>query len=163
MARPRKILETNKKHFTKAEKQARAASEQAFRVPREQLLDFDGLAELGLSETAIAEFKRIVNLADWLDDLDRNDLLAYVVNYDRALAIVKSPDAKREIMAQMRGDGSKKIIRNPLWEVWKDCTAQMRSISLKLGLSQIDRLKLTAPTTDETPVNKFLQFLRKDV
>lgn len=163
MPRPRKALETNKKHFTLDEKRSRAASEAAFRVPRTELLDFDSLKDFGLSEAAISEFKRIVGLANWLDDLDRNDLIAYCLNWDRARIISTSPDSRKELIQATRGDGSKRILHNPLWAIWQQCCKEMRSISLKLGFAQTDRLKLVAPTVDEQQPNKFLQFLaRKD-
>ena len=163
MPRPRKALATNKKHFTAAEKEARAASEAAFKVDRADLCDFDSLKNLGLSEAAQKEYQRIVKAAWWIiDSLDRNDLINFCICWQRALSIASSPDAQKEIILQTRGDGSRKVVKNPMWEIWDDCCRQMRSISGKLGLSQVDRLKLVAPTDAETATNKFLRFLRKE-
>lgn len=161
MARPRKTLETTKKHLTKAEKELRAASEAAYKVGREQLMAFEQLE--GLSSEAREEYERIATIATWLDDLDRNDLVSYCVAWDRARRIAASPDAKRELLASTRVDGSKKLLRNPLWLSYRECTAEMRSISLKLGLSTIDRLKLVAPKAEDSkPENKFLKYLRRE-
>ena len=161
MGRPRKALETNKKHFTKAERESRAASEQAFRVPRDQLLDFDGLGEVGLSEEGITEYRRLATLAVWLDDLDRNDLINYCICWERARALAISPDARREVLQVTGSMGNRKIIRNPYVSAWADYTAQMRAISLKLGLAQVDRLKLVAPMVEEQKTNKFVQLILK--
>lgn len=160
MARPRKIVANNRKHFTKEERAERLASEAAYKVPRTALENFDAADLAVLTEEARSEYKRLVELAHWLDDLDRNDLIAYCINFDRAARIAKNPDSQREVLAVTRADGSRKIIRNPLLQAWADCTAQMRAISLKLGLSQVDRLKLAAPHEEEEPENKFIRFLR---
>ena len=97
--------------------------------------------------------------AHWLDDLDRNDLWAYCFNWDRARRIAASADASREVLALTSGDGSKKLLRNPLWLTFRECCAEMRAISLKLGLATVDRLKLAAPA-NEPPPNKWLKFLK---
>lgn len=158
MARPRKMVEANKKHFTAAEREARLTSEAAHKVGREELLAFDRLE--GMSDAAKAEYQRIATAAHWLDDLDRNDLIAYCINFDRASKIAASPDSAREILALTSSDGSKKLIRNPLWKAWQECCSEMRAISLKLGLATIDRLKLNAPL-EETPINRWLKHLQE--
>ena len=112
-----------------------------------------------MTDGARAEYQRIVESAWWLDDLDRNDLAAYCVYWDRARRIAQSADSNREVLALTSADGSRKLIRNPMWIAWRECNAEMRAISLKLGLSTIDRLKLAAPT-DSPPPNKWLKFLK---
>ena len=140
MGRPRKILDFNKKHFTNSEIEERKATEKFFKGERDQLVAPDSL-----SERAKAEFKRIVDEAYWIDNLDRNDLILYCFYWDKALKVVGSKEY----------DDSDK---NPLRRAIKDYHAEMRAISLKLGLSSIDRLKLAAPK-QEKPVNKFLEVL----
>lgn len=140
MGRPRKILDFNKKHFTNSEIEERKATEKFFKGERDQLVAPDSL-----SERAKAEFKRIVDEAYWIDNLDRNDLILYCFYWDKALNVVESKEY----------DDSDK---NPLRRAIKDYHAEMRAISLKLGLSSIDRLKLAAPK-QEKPVNKFLEVL----
>ena len=140
MGRPRKILDFNKKHFTNSEIEERKATEKFFIGERDQLVAPDSL-----SERAKAEFKRIVDEAYWIDNLDRNDLILYCFYWDKALNVVESKEY----------DDSDK---NPLRRAIKDYHAEMRAISLKLGLSSIDRLKLAAPK-QEKPVNKFLEVL----
>ena len=153
MGRPRKILDFNKKHFTNSEIEERKATEKFFKGERDQLVAPDSL-----SERAKAEFKRIVDEAYWIDNLDRNDLILYCFYWDKALAIVESYDNCPEVMEIQSGDSSSKLISNPLRKAIKDYHAEMRAISLKLGLSSIDRLKLAAPK-QEKPVNKFLEVL----
>ena len=160
MGRPRKAVETNKKHLTKAEKETRSRAEAIHKVGREELTAFDRIE--GLTDEAAAEYKRLVNTAHWLDDLDRNDLVAYCQCWDRARRIAASPDANREVLGVTRSDGSKKLIRNPLLQAWRECTADMRAISLKLGLSSIDRLKLSAPPSEAEHENKWLKHLRRE-
>ncbi len=160
MGRPRKAVETNKKHLTKAEKEARSRAEAIHKVGREELTAFDRIE--GLTPEAAAEYRRIVESASWLDDLDRNDLITYAQCWDRARRISTSPDANREILGVTRGDGSKKLIVNPLLTAWRHYTADMRAISLKLGLSSIDRLKLAAPPSEAEHENKWLKHLRRE-
>ena len=160
MGRPRKTLATNKKHFTVAEKDERRRIEEGYKVGRAALEDFSHLEQFGLDDAARAEYERLVSAAHWLDDLDRDELIAYAIAWSRAVKIATSADAHREVLALTRGDGSKRLIRNPLWQAWRECCADMRAISLKLGLAQIDRLKLVDPAASEQPPeNKFLRFL----
>ena len=153
MGRPRKILDFNRKHFTKSEIAERQATESAFKSSREQLKPADCL-----SDRAKEEFNRILSEAYWLDNLDRNDLILYCFYWDKALSIVESYDSCPEIMEIQSGDSSSKIVSNPLRKALKDYHAEMRAISLKLGLTSIDRLKLIAPKQDK-PANKFLEVL----
>ncbi len=140
MGRARKILDLNNRHFTKAEIDERRATESSFKSGRDQLLPPEFL-----SERAKAEFNRIINIAYWIDNLDRNDLILYCFYWDKALGVVES---------KVYDDSD----NNPLRRAIKDYHAEMRAISLKLGLSAIDRLKLVAPKK-EKPVNKFNEFL----
>lgn len=140
MGRARKILDLNNRHFTKAEIDERRATESSFKSGRDQLLPPEFL-----SERAKAEFNRIINIAYWIDNLDRNDLILYCFYWDKALGVVES---------KVYDD----LDNNPLRRAIKDYHAEMRAISLKLGLSAIDRLKLVAPKK-EKPVNKFLKDL----
>lgn len=159
MGRPRKTLATNQKHFTRAEKDERRRIEEGYKVGRGALEDYAALETLGLDDVARAEYQRLATAAHWLDDLDRDDLIAYAIAWSRAVKISTSADARREVLALTRGDGSKRLIRNPLWQAWRECCADMRAISLKLGLAQIDRLKLVDPANEQPPENKFLRFL----
>lgn len=140
MGRARKILEMNGKHFTKDEILQRQSTETGFKSERDQLI-----APESLSARAKAEFERIVNAAYWLDNLDRNDLILYCFYWDKALAVIDSA-------------GYDDSDNNPLRRAIKDYHAEMRAVSLKLGLSAIDRLKLVAPKQDK-PVNKFMEDL----
>ena len=136
MGRPRRIVEMNKRHFTNAEIEERQNTEKFFKLNREQLLP-----SVSLSPRAKAEFERIVNEAYWIDNLDRNDLILYCFYWDNVANLVEKYDDCPE---------KRKAI--------KEYHAEMRAISLKLGLSSIDRLKLVAPK-NEKPKNKFLEIL----
>lgn len=153
VGRPRKILAMNNRHFTNAEIEERHLAESTFKSGREQLKP-----PKSLSARAKAEFERIVQEAHWLDNLDRNDLILYCFYWDKALSVVESYDSCPEIMEIQSGDSTSKMISNPLRKAIKDYHAEMRAISLKLGISSIDRLKLVAPKT-EKPKNKFLEGL----
>ena len=61
MGRTRKAVETNKKHLTKDEIQARLESEKSNRVGRDELTS-EGL----LTAVGQAEFERIIKQATWL-------------------------------------------------------------------------------------------------
>lgn len=157
MGRARVITANNKRHLTKAEKEARSKAE-TLKVGREDLLDFEHLD--GLSEAGAALYKKIALKAIWLDDLSKPDLINYVIAWERAREIVMSPDARREVLAVATSDG-RRIIRNPLLSAWLQYTKEMRSCSLKLGLSAVDRLKLVEPPKEEAPPNKWIRFLEE--
>lgn len=153
MGRPRKIVSMNKKHLTKEERATRLESEQAHRVGRDQLIVIKSL-----SERAKAEFERIKAQAHWLDNLDVNELQLYAFYWDKALSIIEEYDSAPEVLELKGGDGSTKLVSNPLRKALRDYASEMRAISLKLGLTSIDRLKLVAST--EKKENKFLKLLK---
>lgn len=154
MGRPRKVLDFNKKHFTKDEIAERQATESAYKLRNDQLTPPENL-----SARAKAEFDRIKSMAFWLDNLDLNELILYCFYWDRILSILEEYDGQPEVIESASGDGSSKIVSNPLRKALREYHGEMRAISLKLGLYSIDRLKLIAPKP-EKPVNKFLEFMK---
>lgn len=154
MGRPRKVLDFNKKHLTKAEIEERQAAEKAYKLRRDQLTPPEKL-----SPRAKAEFERIKSLAHWLDNLDRDELILYCFYWDRALSIIEEYENQPEVTEVTLGDGTSKLSSNPLRKALREYHSELRAISLKLGLSSIDRLKLSAPK-NEKPVNKFMEFLK---
>lgn len=145
--RPRKILAMNNRHFTNAEIAERQATESFFKSGRDQLTPCDCL-----SPRAKSMFISIVNAAFWLDNLDLPDIALYCFYWDKALTIVESAD--RYIEAEEINADKPNLIRRAL----REYHSEMRSISAKLGLSAIDRLKLAAPKV-EKPKNKFDEFM----
>lgn len=154
MGRPRKILEFNKKHLTKEEKTERQATESAYKLRNDQLTPPEEL-----TEGAKLTFARIKEMAYWLDNLDRDELILYSFYWDRMLQIIKEYNEQPEVIEMSLGDGTSKIVANPLRKALRDYHSELRAISSKLGLASIDRLKLSAPA-QEKPVNKFLEFLK---
>lgn len=152
MGRPRKLIDFNKKHFTKDEIAERQATETAYKCRRDQLIPAENL-----TDRAKTEFERIKTMAFWLDNLDRNELILYCFYWDRILSIME--EYGEEVMEFSLGDGTSRIQPNPLIKILREYHGELRAISLKLGLSSIDRLKLSAPK-DEKPVNKFLEFIK---
>lgn len=140
MGRTRKIVENNKKHLTKAEQKERLAVETAYRVGRDELQASEMLTERGR-----AEFERLKRQATWLDNIDRNELTIYCYYWERAQALM---DACR---AKALNEKARRALR--------EYTSEMRAISLKLGLSSIDRLRIAAPAK-EPEQNKFLKHLK---
>lgn len=140
MGRTRKAVEANRKHLTKAEKQERLDSELGNRVGRDELTS-EGL----LTAVGQAEFDRLIKQATWLDNIARNELITYCFCWERARAIMEA--GKRKILS----DHSRRALR--------EYTGEMRAISLKLGLSSTDRLRLAAPAKEPKP-NKFLKHLK---
>ena len=140
MGRTRKAVETNRKHLTNEEKQERLEAELSNRVGRDELTS-EGL----LTAVGQAEFERLIKQAPFLDNIARNDLIIYCFCWERARALM---DANK-----------KKILNETTLRALRDYTSEMRAISLKLGLSPTDRLKLAAPQK-ERKQNKFLKHLR---
>lgn len=154
MGRPRKVLEFNKKHFTKEEIATRQATEKAYKVRRDQLTPPEKL-----SPRAKEEFERVKEMAFWLDNLDRNELILHSFYWDRVLSIIEEYDETPEVIEETSSDGTSRLTGNPLRKALREYHAELRAISLKLGLSSIDRLKLSAPQ-EEKPVNKFFEFIK---
>ena len=154
MGRPRKIVDFNKKHFTKSEIAERQAVENAYKLRRDQLTPPDEL-----TAGAKLTFSRIKEMAFWLDNLDRDELILYSFYWDRMLKIIKEYNEQSEVIEMSLGDGTSKIAANPLRKALRDYHSELRAISSKLGLASIDRLKLSAPE-QEKPVNPFLEFLK---
>ena len=140
MGRTRKSVETNRKHLTNEEKQERLEAELNNRVGRDELTT-EGL----LTSVGQEEFDRLINQAPFLDNMARNDLIVYCFCWERVRALM---DASK-----------KKILNEKTRRALRDYTNEMRAISLKLGLSPTDRLRLAAPKKERKP-NKFLKFLR---
>ena len=140
MGRTRKIVENNKKHLTKAEKKERLEIETGYRVGRDELQ----AAEL-LTARGREEFERLKRQAVWLDNIDRNDLILYCYYWERAQALMEACKSK------VLNDRARRALR--------EYTSEMRAISLKLGLTSIDRLRIAAPAK-EPEKNKFLKHLR---
>lgn len=143
----------NRKHFTTAEREARLESEEAYRLGRDQLIALEQL-----SDRAKEEFERLKAQAYWLDNLDRNELILLSFYWDKALAIIEEYDSAPEVLELKGGDGSTKLVSNPLRKALRDYGAEMRSISSKLGLTSIDRLKLVAPSAKKE--NKFMKLIK---
>lgn len=161
MGRPRTVVGMNKHHFTKEELEERRRSETAFKLNRDQLKPPDYL-----SESAKADFKRIVDSAFWLDNLDLHDLTLYCFCYDRITEILKSygevdadgnPLMPPEVI-ELQSEGGTKLVANPIRKAIKDYHSEVRKLSAKLGIATVDRLKLVAPAKEEKK-NKFAKFL----
>ena len=140
MGRPRKIVDMNQKHLTREEKQARLEAEAGNRVGRDELTSEDLLTSVGQEE-----FDRLIRQATWLDNIARNDLIIYCFYWERARALMEAN--KRKAL----NESSRRALR--------EYANEMRAISLKLGLSTTDRLRLAAPKK-EPKTNKFLKHLR---
>lgn len=137
MGRTRKAVATTRKHLTNAEKEVRLESELNTRVGRDELTS-EGL----LTSVGQAEFDRLINQATWLDNIARNDLILYCFYWERARALMNANKQKPLNPAARRA--------------LREYTAELRAISLKLGLSSTDRLRL-APPPKEPKKNKFLE------
>ena len=140
-------------HYSKEFKKLRKESEKVYgEVPRLKLVAPDYL-----SERAKDKFDGIVNDAFWLDQLSVDILAAYCMAWDRydqlAMQLKEEPDSLK--------DDKGKWYPNPNRKALLDYQDTMLQCSARLGLGNIDRLKLVAPTKKKED-NKFSKFMNSE-
>lgn len=131
--------------LTIKEKQERAEREEYYRLGRLQLVPPDEL-----SERAKIKFNQIVAEAFWLDELSVDLLAAYCHAWDKWLECVEEMKGKKEIYM----DSDAKIKQNPYRNALTTYTNVMAKMSERLGLGNIDRLRLTVQKPEEKKEEK---------
>ena len=154
------VLHTGRS-ITVAEKKEREKNEEMYRVGRLRLEPPDEL-----SERAKLKFRQIVAEAFWLDELSTDLLAAYCHAWDRWLDCVAAMDGNGDVlMVTNQKTGEIQAKQNPMRSPLRQYVTMMSEMSAKLGLSNIDRLKLTNPVTEEEKQkiveNPFEQFMAK--
>jgi P27 family predicted phage terminase small subunit len=109
-----------------------------------------------LSPRAKIKFQQIAAEAFWLDELSVDLLAAYVHAWDRWLDCVAMMDETQEVIVN---DG--KMKQNPYRQPLRTYVAMMEELSGKLGLGNIDRLKLSLPATEKKEEDPFENFMAK--
>lgn len=154
MARTRKPLSAlGRSHKTKAEIEERRKQEAQYKVGRDQLVPPDWLDNI-----AVEEFNRIIKLAtevNFLDNFDLGILAAYCASYSNFIRANKA--LQEEGLTAFNPSGTP--ISNPNIVIADKALQKMNQCSTKLGLSSIDRLKLTVNKKDDKLKNKFSKFM----
>lgn len=154
MARTRKPLSAlGRSHKTKAEIEERRKQEAQYKVGRDQLVPPDWLDNI-----AVEEFNRIIKLAtevNFLDNFDLGILAAYCASYSNFIRANKA--LQEEGLTAFNLSGTP--ISNPNIVIADKALQKMNQCSTKLGLSSIDRLKLTVNKKDDKLKNKFSKFM----
>ena len=153
MGRKMKVIDSNKKHLTKAEKEARREAEE---------LASDGLPMLQnsppphLSDVAKTEYKRVIkglrNLP--IRNLDRAILESYCTWY----AVYKEVSKKIDELGLVIYDDDKGWIANPLIITLEKATTNIRMTASQLGLTVDSRMKMFVPKQDEKKETLFDKF-----
>ena len=154
MGRKLKVIETNKKHLTKAEKAAREDI---------QKKASDGLAELQLTppahlgKIAKKEYKRVVSELQSLPirDLDRAVLENYCTWYG---IYVEASQKVNEIGVSVFSEDKGMWIQNPLVVTLEKATNNIKSCAAQLGLTVDSRMKMYVPKTEEKKDTMFDKF-----
>lgn len=153
--RPKKPIGLVTGHRTLAEKQGREKAEAYYnKVPRLLLVPPDVL-----SDRAKQKFEQIVTDAFWLDELSLDLLTDYCVCWDRWYSVAEQLREEPETYAFKDAvTGELKMRANPNRRALLEYGLSMQQLSAKLGLGNIDRLKLTLPAEEQK--NKFAEFLK---
>lgn len=151
------VLHTGRS-YTVEERRKRAEEENIYRVNRLGLVPPDEL-----NERAKLKFEQIANEAFWLDSLSVDFLAAYCQAWDRWLTIVETMNDTSDVVLQTNNKGETVAKQNPYRYGLKSYLSIMADMSVKLGLSAIDRLRLLSPTkeTEKKENNPFEEFMAK--
>ena len=148
--RPRKPITIVTGHKTKKELGSREAAEKYYgQIPRSRLVPPDEL-----SDRARLKFEQVASEAFWLDELSTDILGAYCMAWDRWLDVAAAMQGQPDTL--MSPDG--KFYANPNRRALLEYQNAMVQASTKLGLANIDRLKLEKPVA-EKPKSKFASFM----
>lgn len=137
------VLHTGRS-YTVEERRQRAEEENIYRVGRLGLVPPDEL-----TERAKLKFEQIVNEAFWLDALSVDFLASYCQAWDRWLTIVETMKGTDDVILSKNSKDETVAKQNPYRYALRTYISIMQEMSAKLGLSAIDRLKLSAPVTAE--------------
>lgn len=148
------VLQTG--HIQPELKMAREQVEKEYTVPRLRLVPPDVL-----SERAKLKFQQIVAEAFWLDELSVDLLASYCHAWDRWLDCVAAMDTQGEVtLVYNRKNGETTVKQNPYRQALKTYVSIMEELSAKLGLGNIDRLRLAIPEAEkrakEDPFDEFM-------
>ena len=147
-----------KSHLTKEEIKARQESEAYYNnLQRDKLVPPEQL-----SQRAKLKYMEIVDQAFWLDNLSADLLASYVHSWDRWLLLVSEMEEQAETI-EYTDEATGEIIMkpNPNRRAMLDYSLNMQQLSSKLGLGNIDRLKLVKPVDENKPENRFVALKRK--
>lgn len=142
--------------LSKAEIKRREEAENIYKTNRLKLVPPDEL-----SERAKTIFENIVNECFWLDNLDVFFVAGFSQAYDRWLTIVDKMNGTDDVILSKNSKDEVVAKQNPYRNALRAYGNIMQEFSTKIGLSCIDRLKLTAPITAEKQKqeNPFEEFM----
>lgn len=140
-------------NLTKEEKRQRMEQEDIYRVGRLRLVPPDEL-----SDRAKLHFQQIVASAFWLDELSADLLAAYCVAYDKFLNVVADMDGQAETFITKTKNG-RVAKQNPNRQALRNYTDMLCQLSAKLGLGNIDRLRLSMQQEEKKEENPFEMFM----
>ena len=148
------VLQTGRS-YTKAQRAERERLENDYRVSRAGLVPPEEL-----SPRAKRKFEEIASAAFWLDELSTDLLAAYCVAWDKYLLVVEAMEGTDEVLMYVNNKNETITRQNPLRRPLIQYVEQMSLLSSKLGLSNIDRLRLTIPeVTKKASENPFSEFM----
>ena len=152
--RPRKVVDISTGKISKQSKLNRKIQEENIKLERNEL---EVGAPSWLSETAAAEFNRVVAEAKKINLFDNLDLALLAIYADSYALYIKASQKMHEsgLTTEIKG----KVNTSPFLSIMNSAATQVLKCSTKLGLAVTDRLKLIVPTKEEKSVNKFLTHL----
>ena len=150
---PKKPIQVLKRHISKKERIERIEGENKYKCSRLRLVPPDEL-----TERAKDKFEMIANEAFWLDELSTDLLAAYCQAWDRWLDLVAEMKNQTDTFISETEDGVK-MRSNPNRTALLQYVNTMQQLSGKLGLGNIDRLKLTLPELNKKEENPFDEFM----
>ena len=141
-------------NYTIEEQRKRKQEEDIFRVGRLRLVP-----PKELSRRAKIKFQQIAAEAFWLDELSVDLLAAYCHAWDRWLSTVEAMKNTEEIILTKNAKDETVVKQNPYRYALRAYISIMEELSGKLGLGNIDRLRLSLPVQEKEEKNKFDDFM----
>lgn len=151
-----KIVENNKKHFTKEEKESRVNVEE---LASKDLTPLQKTPPKHFNTVAKAEYKRLINDLQKLPlrNLDRGVLESYCTWY----AIYKDIDKRLNEMGYViliDTDYGEQYVENPLIKTLERATKNIKGCASSLGLTVDSRMRIYMPPKEEKGKSIFDKF-----
>lgn len=142
MSKPRKPLAMQKGNLTVEQQENKKIEEQLTKTGKEMLAKPPNWL---IDTTAKKEFKRIVDEfekmeIDMIGNLDVNNLGCYCNAFSYYISITKELKKQKKVI-EVETKNGKKMVKNPLCELQKQYSEEMRKFASMCGLSIDSRLK----------------------
>jgi P27 family predicted phage terminase small subunit len=152
------MLVEGKSHLTKKEIENRRKNENAIK-PKD---DNTGCPSWIKDKLAKSEYRRIsqaLKELNLLTNLDVNTLGSYCIAYANYLKATEQLQDQPLLIEMTNKSGYTNVVENPLIRIQLKYSDEMKKHASEMGLTINSRLKLVVPKQDDTPKNKYEEFM----